>query len=219
MSFYAALDAFRNWEGFRLEPAKVAGSAHIFGIGEFISALALLVIVVTVSDFRYRYRFAVQRLNVQTLGIWVAATIGALLLLTECWFQNSLPIPRFINSYGNLKIFLAVAFLVLVFYVVATCFMRPPKFQRSNAKRFSEATVHLVHQGNADRLQVVVPCRCYSSWRNSDQTSFAPPTGARELRSTGPIQFFSRAKKWFWPARGHAYSRLEAFKSCATRSN
>jgi hypothetical protein len=155
MSFYAALEAFRNWEGFRLEPAKVAGSAHIFGIGEFISALALLVIVDTVSDFRYRYRFAVQRLNVQTLGIWVAATIGALLLLTECWFQNSLPIPRFINSYGNLKIFLAVAFLVLVFYVVATCFMRPPKFQRSNAKRFSEATVHLIHQGNADRLQVV----------------------------------------------------------------
>jgi hypothetical protein len=38
------------------------------------------------------------------------------------------------------------------------------------------------------------------------------------LRSTGPIQFFSRAKKWIWPARGHAYSRLEAFKSCATRS-
>jgi hypothetical protein len=58
MSFYAALEAFRNWEGFRLEPAKVAGSAHIFGIGEFISALALLVIIVTVSDFRYRYRFA-----------------------------------------------------------------------------------------------------------------------------------------------------------------
>jgi hypothetical protein len=87
MSFYAALEAFRNWEGFRLEPAKVAGSAHIFGIGEFISALALLVIVVTVSDFA-------TAIVLQTLGIWVAATIGAFLLLTECWFQNSLPIPR-----------------------------------------------------------------------------------------------------------------------------
>jgi hypothetical protein len=136
MSFYAALDSFRNWDGFHLEPAKVVGSTNIFGIAEFISTLALLVVIVTLSEFRYRYRFAVQRLNVRTLGTSVAATIGALLLLTEFWFQNSLPTPRFLNSYSNLKIILAAAFLLLVFYVVVACFLRPPKSKGRTPSNF-----------------------------------------------------------------------------------
>jgi hypothetical protein len=177
MSFYAALDAFRNWDGFQVEPAKIAGSANIFGIGEFISALALLVIVVTVSDFRYRYRFAVHRYNVRTRGIWIAATIGVLLLLTEVWFQNSLPIPRFINSYSNLKIVLAMVFLGLVFYVVATFFVRPRNFQKSNAEQFFETTLHFIHQGNADRLQVVAEELSYSIDRIFESASKIPNNG------------------------------------------
>ncbi len=38
------------------------------------------------------------------------------------------------------------------------------------------------------------------------------------MRSTGPIQFFSCAKKWIWPPRPTPHSRPESFKSCATRS-
>lgn len=177
MSFYAALDAFRNWDGFCLEAAKVTGSSNIFGIGEFVSTLALLVIVVTVSDFRYRYRFAVQRLNVRMLGIWVATIIGAFLLLTEVWFQNSLPIFHFINSYSNLKIVLAMGFLGLVLYVVVTCFMRHPKFQRSNAKQFFETTAQLIHQGNADRLQVVAEELSFSIARIFQGASKIPNDG------------------------------------------
>jgi hypothetical protein len=123
---------------------------------------------------------------------------------TECWFQNSLPIPRFINCYGNLKIFLAVAFLVLVFYVVATCFMRPPKFQRSNAKRFSEATVHLIHQGNADRLQVVAALVFHSSHlRNRVED-----TKGRWRCSTEPS-----AGVWLRPRSTVAYRRPEILPS------
>ncbi|MGH7887734.1 MAG: hypothetical protein ACREPG_07700, partial [Candidatus Binatia bacterium] len=177
MIFYAALDAFRNWDGFRLEPANVGSSPNVFRIAEFISTLALLVIIVTVSDFRYRYRFAVQRFDVRTLGIGVAATIGVFLLLTEVWFQNSLPIPHFINSYSNLKILLAAAFLLLVLYVVAACFLYPSIFRRSNAKKFFEATVHFIHQGNADRLQVVAEELSFSIARIFESASKIPNDG------------------------------------------
>ncbi|HUZ91687.1 MAG TPA: hypothetical protein VMU78_07290 [Methylocella sp.] len=193
MNLYTALDAFRNWDGFRLEPAKVTGSSNIFGIGEFISTLALLVIVVTVSDFRYRYRFAVRRLNVRTLGIGVATIIGLFLIVTEVWFQNSLPIFRFINNYSNLKIVLAAAFIVLVLYVVATCFMRPQKFQRSNAKQFFEATAHLIHQGNADRLQVVAEELSFSIARIFERAAKIPNGDGAVQRMLPPEQGYARS--------------------------
>ena len=48
---------------------KATGSpeASIFGFGDFITALALLVIVYTVTDIRYRFRIAVTPGNLPHL--------------------------------------------------------------------------------------------------------------------------------------------------------
>jgi hypothetical protein len=152
--FYTVADAVRNWPGFHLEPAK-SDTSSVFGLAQFLSSLALLVVVFNVSDFRYRYRLSVRRYDVRKVGILTAGTIAGVLLITEFWFQNSLPIPHFLNNYDNIKIVLAAVFLVLVLDIVTACFLRPVTLRRSNAVQFFQSTNHYIHQGNKDRLQAI----------------------------------------------------------------
>lgn len=148
-------------------------------------------IIVTVSDFRYRYRFALKRHNVGTFGIYIAAIIAGLLLLIEFWFQNHFPIFHFANAYSNLKIFVATIFLALIFYVVSLCYLRPAKFKRSNAERFFQATFHLIHQGNADRLQVVAEELSNSITDVFESASRVPGDGSGNQRKLPPEQEFA----------------------------
>ncbi|MBM3577267.1 MAG: hypothetical protein FJX40_06310 [Alphaproteobacteria bacterium] len=152
--FSTVYDAIRNWNGFQLEPA-ISDTSSVFGLAQFLSTLALLVVVFNVSDFRYRYRLYVTRYDIRKAAILTASAIAGVLLLTEFWFQNALPIPRFLNHYSNIKIVLAAVFLVLIIYIVLVCFLRPPKLARANAVQFFRATTHLIHQGNKDRLQAI----------------------------------------------------------------
>ena len=151
-TFRAVAEAVINWPGLRLEPAA-SDASNVFGLAQFLSTLALLVVVFNVADFRYRYRLLLRRYDVRTLGILISGIIAIILLVTEFWFQNSLPIPRFLNHYGNIKIVLAAIFIALVLYVVSACFLRPAALRRSNALQFFRATNHYIHQGNKDQLQ------------------------------------------------------------------
>ncbi|WP_363346257.1 hypothetical protein [Methylocystis echinoides] len=152
--YSSVIRAFRDWDGFQIEPAT-SDTSSVFGLAQFLSTLALLVVVFNVSDFRYRYRLHVTRYDVRRIAILTASTIACILLLTEFWFQNALPLPHFLNHYGNIKIILAAFFLGLVIYIVSVCFLRPAQLRRANAVQFFNATTRFIHQGDKDRLQAI----------------------------------------------------------------
>jgi len=147
-------EAVHNLDMLRIEPASL-DSTNVFGLAQFLSTLALLVVVFNVSDFRYRYRLSITRYNVRKIAIIISVAIASLLVLTEFWFQNTLPLPHFLNNYANIKLLLASAFLFLVLYIVYICFLKSAMLRRSNAVQFFKTTARYIHQGNKERLQAI----------------------------------------------------------------
>lgn len=173
--------AILSWDGFAIDSAK-GDLSNVFGLAQFLSTLALLVVVFNVSDFRYRYRLSARRYNIRKIAIWFSGILAAVLVATEFWFENSFPIPHFLNHYGNIKIILASSFLIFVLYVVSACFLRPAIFRRSNALQFFQSTNHYIHQGNKDRLQAIAEELNYtmeSVFRYASELPINPGPGPR----------------------------------------
>ena len=137
------------------ERAELGSAPTIFGFAQYVSTLALLVVVFNVSDFRYRFRLLLARFPVRPIAFTIGATIGALILLIDVWFQNAWWIPAKLNSHNNLRAFLAAVFLLMVFYLIFIAFVRPPRFGRSNARQYFQAVHDFVGRGNPDQLVVV----------------------------------------------------------------
>lgn len=143
------------WEHFRLIPAQVPTSGNIFSFSEYLAALALLLVVMVASDFRSRYRLSLARIDLRTVGFWVGLGVGAAILAIDVWFQNGFPIPKFMANPNNLKAVLGLVFLVIVFLAISVAVIRPPVFNKTNARRFLDVNYHFIHHGNADRIQVI----------------------------------------------------------------
>jgi hypothetical protein len=69
-------------------PTADAGPA-IFGFGEFLAALALLVLVFNSTDPLYRFRVSIAPLPLFRLTFGSIVIIGSGMLLTDRWFQNA----------------------------------------------------------------------------------------------------------------------------------
>ena len=149
------ISALPVWHQFEIVPAEGLPSSSIFGFSEFLAALALLLVVLTASDFRYRYRLSLAVPDLRRLGFWLARLIGVVLLGTDVWFDNGLATISLLSNPNNIKAALALAFLLYVFRVIYVAVLQPPRFTARNAKRFFEANYWFIHEGNADRLQVV----------------------------------------------------------------
>lgn len=161
-SFLAGAVDWPLWAYFRLESSKWPNSGNIFGLAEYIAALALLLVVMVASDFRFRYRLSVTKRDLRKWGFWSALAIGTILLAIDVWYQNSLPVPLFMANANNLKAFLGLSFILLVFRVLYVGVIRRPAFSRNNAEQFFTATYHFIHEGNADRLQVIAEDLCHT---------------------------------------------------------
>ena len=143
------------WGHFQLIPAQPPTSGNIFSFSEYLAALALLLVVMIASDFRSRYRLSLARTDLWTVGFWIGLCVGVAILTIDVWLQNGLPIPELMANPNNLKAALGLVFLAIVFRAISVAVNRPPVFSKANAKRFLEANYHFIHEGNADRIQVV----------------------------------------------------------------
>jgi len=152
--FHSILDA-PIWGHFELVPASAPTSGNIFSFSEYLAALALLLVVLMASDFRYHYRLFLTRTNLRKVGFGVGLTVAVAILTIDIWFQNDLPIPKLLSNANNLKIVFAAAFLAYVFYVIRVAIISPPVFNKTNAEKFFEANYHLIHEGHADRMQII----------------------------------------------------------------
>lgn|GEM_PF-3353608 len=126
--------------------------ASIFSFSEYLAALALLLIVVTISDFRYRLRLALLGKHVRPVAFGISILVGLLILLTDFWFENRLPIPYFMNNPNNIKATFGLVFLIFVFYLNYVAFLRPRKLSERSADRFVSIGIRIVASGDESKI-------------------------------------------------------------------
>lgn len=145
---------FVNSERFTMIEAKPPESSF-FGFAEYLASFALLLLVLASSDFRFRFRLACATADLRAIGSWLAISIGLALLLIDVWYQNALPIPRFISNANNLKAILAFVFLFFVYRVLSNAFLRPPVFGPKTAATIFDAAHQFILEGDAERVRIV----------------------------------------------------------------
>ena len=131
------------------------GKGGIFGFAEFVQAFALLVIIFTVSGMRYQFRVETAPIPLWQLTYWTSGLIGAAALLSDLWFAQRYPIPWFLSSQAYWQSILGLLFLSLAMTWLWYAFVRPPKFGKRNAYRFTGAVYHYVMQGVDSDLSIV----------------------------------------------------------------
>jgi hypothetical protein len=127
----------------------------IFGFAEFVQAFALLVLIFTVSGVRYQFRVATAPIRLWLLTYWGSGSIGVLALLSDLWFAQRYPLPSFLSSQAYWQFILGLLFLSLAMTWLWYAYVRPPKFGRANAFRFTHAVYRYVMQGIESDLPVV----------------------------------------------------------------
>jgi hypothetical protein len=149
-----AQECFRRILGicFVIPPESKGG---IFGFAEFVQAFALLVLIFTVSGVRYQFRVDTAPIRIWLLTYWGSGSIGALALLSDLWFAQRYPLPWFLSSQAYWQFTLGLLFLSLALTWLWYAYVRPPKFGRANAFRFTGAVYRYVMQGSETDLPVV----------------------------------------------------------------
>jgi hypothetical protein len=127
----------------------------IFGYAEFISALALLVIVYTIADIRYHFRIAIAPIPLFKLTYISIAIIGFGTLLVNFWFSDVWHLP--VNQQLNilLQVIFGAWFLSLALAWINFAFISPPKFSKSNYKRFHDELYKIILRGSDDDLKII----------------------------------------------------------------
>jgi hypothetical protein len=149
---------------FRLVPAETPQSS-VFGFAEYLAALALMFVVLAVSDFRYRLRLIIAPINIMAISFAVSFSIGFLLLIIDMWIINKWLVPSILKDLSNLKLLLALIFLITTCYASCIAFIIPPRFSKWNAKKAFEILKFYVARGNAEQLTVVADWMALSAGR------------------------------------------------------
>ncbi|MBB4272818.1 hypothetical protein [Rhizobium mongolense] len=141
--------------GVCMQPAQPPAAQPLFGIGEFLTAIAVFAVAYTMADERYKFRLAVSAIPIHT--IFFAATIltGIGLIGLPFWFELSLPIPSFLNNQTIFEAFFAAVVIGLIALWTYVAFISPPKFSRRNASRFAQRVFQVIADGEESELSAV----------------------------------------------------------------
>jgi len=129
------------------------GGERFFGFSEYLASLALMVLAWTTADTRYRFRIRTAPLPLFAITFYVIGGVGVLALLTDWWRAEHWLVPK-----GNLitpagwQATLGGAFLLTFMMWVWFAFIRPAKFGRWNARRYTEAIYRAIIKGAPGEL-------------------------------------------------------------------
>jgi len=136
------------------QPPASAGDA-IFGFGDFLTALALLVLVYNSADPLYRFRINVAPIRLFPLTFWTTLVVGGGSLLTDLWFAERWYAPAWGVSRAEIQAGLGLLFLVLVSAWTWFAFVRPASFAKLNAKAYFLALYRAIVRGSEKELAAV----------------------------------------------------------------
>ncbi|QND13452.1 hypothetical protein HB775_05850 [Rhizobium leguminosarum bv. trifolii] len=113
--------------GICMQHAQPAAGQPLFGIGDFLTAIAVFAVAYTMADERYKFRLAVSAIPIHT--IFFAATIltGIGLIALPFWFELGLPIPSLLNDQKIFEAFFAAVVIGLIALWTFVAFISPPE--------------------------------------------------------------------------------------------
>lgn len=182
--YFALAWLVRNLSFAPLDPS----SSVIFGFGEYLTGLALMVLAWTTADARYRFRISTAPVPMVRLTFWVVAAVGALILVSELWRAEAWPFLVGPISPAMWQAMLGGALLVTFLGWAWFAFIQPPTYGRLNARRYAEALYRAIVKGNPEELAVVADELARSAAyivHNASEGRRGEPTQQEPPRITG----------------------------------
>src|SRR5262249_49175264 len=127
----------------------------IFGFGEVMTAITLIMVFYTVSDARYHFRIAVAPIPISKIGFWVLGGIALGSLIIDLWFAAGWLIPSFLSDQSIWQSAFAGLFLLVVFVWIYHGFISPPIFSHQNAKSYFDILFRMMVRGADDELAMI----------------------------------------------------------------
>lgn len=159
-----------------------SGAPKFFGFSEFIAGLALMILAWTIADIRYKFRVKTAPLPLQGMTFTIIAIIGILTLLTDLWRAEEWLVPKgnIISSAGWQAV-LGGIFLLTFLTWIWFSFIRPPIFNKRNAKRYAQELYRTIIKGSPAELSVIADEFSRSALSiityatNRDNQNYTPP--------------------------------------------
>jgi len=152
----AAASCVLDTMGICFEKAQPPSGQPLFGIGEFLTAVAVFAVAYTMADEKYKFRLAVSAIPIHK--IFFAATIltGLGLIGLPFWFQSGLPTPSAVNNQAFFEAFFAAIVIGLIALWTYVAFINPPVFSKSNSIRFAQRVFQAISDGNETELTAAI---------------------------------------------------------------
>ncbi len=148
-------DCISHLLGACIERAETPSGAPLFGIGEFLTAIAVFAVAYTLSDERYKFRLAVSAVPLHTVFFVVTILTGMGLIVLPFWFEWSFPIPSFLNDQTIFEAVFATLVIGLIALWTFVAFISPPRFSSRNSLRFAQRVFHSIADGDEGELTAV----------------------------------------------------------------
>jgi len=145
------------------EKSGPALDLSIFGFGDLVSALALLVVIYTITGIRYRFRIAIAPGNLHKQTFYIIAAIGIVILLTEVWVRSGWLFPSSLISHSIWQAILGLVFLALVLSWVYYAFLKPPIFSKQNFDIYTQELYRIILRGSDSELPEIANELAYSA--------------------------------------------------------
>lgn len=142
--------------GVCFEAARPAATAPVFGVAEFLTAVAIFAVAYSMSDDRYKFRISVAWIPLNLVFFLATAIAGFALVIIAFWFELGLPIPRVLNNPRMFEVSFAFVFMALLATWIYVAFVSPPRYSRRNAYRFAQRVFNSITDGSEPELAAAV---------------------------------------------------------------
>lgn len=139
-----------------LQAARPTSSPTVFGVGEFLTAVAIFAAAYSMSDYRYKFRISIAWISLPVAFFLATAFVGVALITIAIWFEAEMPIPRALNNPRYFEASFALIFFLLLTTWIYVGFVKPPRFSRRNAERFAQRVFQGIADGIESELAAVV---------------------------------------------------------------
>jgi len=121
--------------------------AHIFGFEEFLSFLAILVVIYSsLSDIRTKFRLSIIPIPFLKLILGISIILGLLTITGEIFLYQKAPWAEPL---------LAIFTFIPPYFWKYYAYLFPPKFSKSNYKRFFYNLHHTIINGNSSEKSII----------------------------------------------------------------
>ena len=141
-----------------------ANAQKLFGFSEYLTSLALMAIVWTIADVRYRFRVMTNHFVSQKSTFYVIVAVGVLTLLTDLWCAEGWLVPKWgILTLASWQAILGAVFLFTFVSWAWFAFVKPPIYNKNNAKRYAQTLYRFILKGSSAELSVIADELSYSA--------------------------------------------------------